>query len=97
MVSARGRLIRRNSSERYGIYLRAAGSKTKDATAAEAEVKNSPEYKQLDDEFKAEDAKINSRRQEIDNEVALIDLQTTAVNGVFQLIRGRTNVNDLRG
>jgi len=76
--------------ERYSSYLRRV--KSNDAKGAEEEIKNSPEYRRLDDEFKAEDDKIKQRRQEIDQEVALIDLQTTAVNGVFQLVRGATNV-----
>jgi cytochrome c551/c552 len=75
---------------RYDYYL--SRTKSREAKDAEEEIKNSPEYQKLDAEFTAEDEKVKQRRQEIDQEVALIDLQTTAINNVFQLVRGETNV-----
>src|SRR6266704_7136650 len=59
--------MQREFVKRYTAYLR---SIRKEAGKSEAEVKESPEYEQLDADAKAAEERVRDRRKEIDNQAA---------------------------
>ncbi|HXT62022.1 MAG TPA: c-type cytochrome [Pyrinomonadaceae bacterium] len=80
------RSVQREFAQRYTTYLK---SIRKDAGKSEAEVKESPEYQDL--EAKAKEAEDNTKehRKELDAQVAKIQAQLDAVTEPFQNQRGR--------
>ena len=78
--------IQRQFVTRYSAYLK---SIRKDAGKSEAEIKESPEYQQLDAAAKEADEKTRDRRKEIDAQVAKIQARLDAVTDPFQNQRGR--------
>jgi cytochrome c2 len=74
----------------YSRYLKRV--KSRQATNAEKELRQSPEYKQLDSDYQSADAREKPRRDEIDSQVALLDLQSAAVSPVFTEARGQISV-----
>ena len=78
--------MQREFVKRYSAYLK---SIRKDAGKSEAEVKESPEYEQLDADAKAAEERVRDRRKEIDNQVAKIQAKLDAVTEPFQNQRGR--------
>ena len=74
----------------YERHLRRVRSRQ--AANAEKEVRQSPEYQRLESDFQAAEAAAKPRRDEIDSQVALLDLQGQAVGDVYQQVRGRINV-----
>jgi cytochrome c2 len=62
------------------------------AGKSEAEVKETPEYVQLDDEVKAAELEIKPRREEIDANVKRIQAKLDAITEPFQNQRGRLTV-----
>src|SRR6266568_3474484 len=71
---------------RYTAYLK---SIRKDAGKSEAEVKETPEYQQLDADAKTAEERVRDRRKEIDNQVTKIQAKLDAVTEPFQNQRGR--------
>src|ERR1051325_1253803 len=78
--------IQREFVRRYTAYLK---SIRKDAGKSEAEVKETPEYQQLDDEAKAALDKVKADVAEKDKQVASIQAKLDAVTDPFQNQRGR--------
>jgi cytochrome c2 len=78
--------IQRQFVSRYSAYLK---SIRKDAGKSEAEIKESPEYQQLDAAAKEADEKTRDRRKEIDAQVGKIQARLDAVTDPFQNQRGR--------
>jgi len=78
--------MQREFVKRYSAYLK---SIRKDAGKSEAEVKESPEYEQLDADAKAAEERVRDRRKEIDTQVAKIQAKLDAVTEPFQNQRGR--------
>src|SRR6266852_1996055 len=78
--------IQREFVKRYTTYLR---SIRKDAGKSEAEVKETPEYQQLEAEAKAADEKVRDRKKEIDDQVTKVQAKLDAVTDPFQNQRGR--------
>ncbi len=78
--------MQREFVKRYSAYLK---SIRKDAGKSEAEVKESPEYEQLDADAKAAEERVRDRRKEIDNQAAKIQAKLDAVTEPFQNQRGR--------
>src|SRR2546425_6114950 len=78
--------VQRDFTKRYVAYLK---SIRKDAGKSEAEVKESPEYEQLDADAKAAEERVRDRRKEIDSQVAGIQARLDAVTEPFQNQRGR--------
>src|SRR6266849_10780117 len=78
--------IQREFVKRYTTYLK---SIRKDAGKSEAEVKDTPEYQQLDADAKSAEEKVRDRRKEIDDQVAKVQAKLDAVTDPFQNQRGR--------
>jgi cytochrome c2 len=78
--------IQREFVKRYTAYLK---SIRKDAGRSEAEIKETPEYQQLDDEAKAGLDKVKEQVAEKDRRVAQIQAKLDAVTDPFQNQRGR--------
>jgi cytochrome c2 len=78
--------IQREFVKRYTAYLR---SIRKNASASEVEVKESPEYQQLDADAKSADAQVRDRRQQIDDQVKQVQARLDAITDPFQNQRGR--------
>src|SRR2546428_1915873 len=78
--------VQREFTKRYVAYLK---SIRKDAGKSEAEVKETPEYDQLDADAKAAEERVRDRRKEIDDQVAKIQAKLDAVTEPFQNQRGR--------
>src|SRR5712692_7781038 len=78
--------IQREFVKRYTTYLK---SIRKDAGKSEAEVKETPEYAQLDADAKAADERVRDRRKELDDQVAKVQGKLDAVTEPFQNQRGR--------
>ncbi len=78
--------IQREFVKRYNVYLR---SIRRDAGKSEAEIKETPEYQQLDAAATAAEENTRERRKEIDKEVARIQAKLDAVTDPFQNQRGR--------
>jgi cytochrome c2 len=73
-------------------YTRFLDSIKANAGKSEAEIRESPEYQQLDEEEKAARAEIKPREDEIKARVALIQRKLDAVTEPFQNQRGRLTV-----
>src|SRR5229473_1102393 len=78
--------IQREFVKRYTTYLK---SIRKDAGKSEAEVKETPEYQQLDADAKAAEEKVRDRRKEIDDQYAKVQAKLDAVTDPFQNQRGK--------
>src|SRR5712692_1360187 len=78
--------IQREFVKRYTTYLK---SIRKDAGKSEAEVKETPEYQQLEADAKAADEKVRDRRKEIDDQYAKVQARLDAVTDPFHNQRGR--------
>jgi cytochrome c2/septal ring factor EnvC (AmiA/AmiB activator) len=78
--------IQREFVKRYTAYLK---SIRKDAGKSEAEVKDTPEYQQLDADAKSAEERVRDRRKEIDDQVAKVQAKLDAVTDPFQNQRGR--------
>jgi cytochrome c2 len=78
--------MQRDFVKRYTAYLK---SIRKDAGKSEAEVKETPEYQQLDADAKAADDATRGRRKAIDDQVQKIQARLDAVTEPFQNQRGR--------
>jgi len=78
--------VQREFVKRYTTYLR---SIRKDAGKSEAEVKDTPEYQQLEADAKAAEEKVRDRRKEIDDQYAKVQARLDAVTDPFQNQRGR--------
>ena len=78
--------VQREFVKRYTTYLK---SIRKDAGKSEAEVKETPEYEQLDADAKAAEEKVRDRRKEIDDRVAKVQAKLDAVTDPFQNQRGK--------
>jgi len=78
--------IQREFVKRYTSYLK---SIRKDAGKSEAEVKETPEYQQLDADSKAADERVRDRRKEIDDQVGKVQARLDAVTDPFQNQRGK--------
>src|SRR5438067_7574764 len=78
--------IQREFVKRYTTYLR---SIRKDAGKSEAEVKETPEYQQLDADAKSAEEKVRDRRKEIDDQYAKVQARLDAVTDPFQNQRGK--------
>src|SRR5712691_228123 len=78
--------IQREFVKRYTTYLK---SIRKDAGKSEVEVKETPEYEQLDADAKAADERARDRRKELDDQVAKVQAKLDAVTEPFQNQRGR--------
>ncbi len=72
--------------KRYTTYLK---SIRKDAGKSEAEIKETPEYQQLEADAKAAEERTRDRRKEIDDQVQKIQARLDAVTDPFQNQRGR--------
>ena len=71
---------------RYTAYLK---SIRKDAGKSEQDVKESPEYQELDTAYKAEVERTNEHRKELDAQVGKVQAKLDAVTDPFQNQRGR--------
>src|SRR5437870_2610981 len=78
--------MQREFVKRYTAYLK---SIRKDAGKSEAEIKETPEYEQLDADARAAEERVRDRRKEIDDQVAKIQARLDAVTEPFQNQRGR--------
>jgi cytochrome c2 len=78
--------MQREFVKRYTAYLR---SIRKDAGKSEAEVKETPEYQQLDEDAKASLDKVKADVADKDKQVAAIQAKLDAVTDPFQNQRGR--------
>src|SRR6266446_8373858 len=78
--------MQREFVKRYTAYLK---SIRKDAGKSEAEVKETPEYQQLDADAKSAEEKVRDRRKEIDDQYAKVQARLDAVTDPFQNQRGR--------
>jgi len=78
--------IQRQFTKRYVAYLK---SIRKDAGKSEAEVKETPEYQQLDEEAKASLDKVKTELAEKDRSVRQIQARLDAVTEPFQNQRGK--------
>src|SRR6266849_9039250 len=78
--------IQQQFVKRYTAYLK---SIRKDAGKSEAEVKDTPEYQQLDEQAKASLEKVKSDIAEKDKRVAQVQAKLDAVTEPFQNQRGR--------
>ena len=78
--------IQREYVKRYNAYLK---SIRRDAGKSEAEIKETPEYQQLDAAATAAEENTRDRRKEIDKEVSRIQAKLDAVTDPFQNQRGR--------
>src|SRR5712691_11050719 len=78
--------VQREFVKRYTAYLK---SIRKDADKSEAEVKDTPEYQQLDADAKAADERVRDRRKEIEDQYAKVQAKLDAVTDPFQNQRGR--------
>jgi cytochrome c2 len=80
------RPIQREFVRRYTAYLRSLRAKTRED---EADVKQTPEYQQLDEEAKASLEKVRGDVADIDKRVNAIQAKLDAVTDPFQNQRGR--------
>src|SRR5574341_49392 len=80
------RSMQREFVKRYTAYLKSVRSK---AGQSEREIKESPEYQQLDAAAKEAEEKTKDRRKEIDAEVRRVQAKLDAVTDPFQNQRGR--------
>src|SRR5712692_7451937 len=78
--------IQREFVKRYTTYLK---SIRKDAGKSEAEVKETPEYQQLDADAKAADEKVRDRKKEIEDQYTKVQAKLDAVTDPFQNQRGK--------
>src|ERR1041384_428861 len=78
--------VQREFVKRYSAYLK---SIRKDAGKSEAEVKETPEYQELDAKAKEAEENTKDQRKEIDARVAKIQAKLDAVTEPFQNQRGR--------
>ena len=78
--------IQREFVKRYTTYLK---SIRRDAGKSEAEVKETPEYQQLEADAKTADERVRDRRKEIDDQVAKVQAKLDAVTDPFQNQRGK--------
>jgi hypothetical protein len=78
--------VQREYTKRYVAYLK---SIRKDAGKSESEVKETPEYQDLDAKAKEAEANTKDQRREIDARVAKIQAKLDAVTEPFQNQRGR--------
>ena len=78
--------VQREFTKRYVTYLK---SIRKDAGKSETEVKESPEYQELDAKAKEAEENTKAQRKEIDARVAKIQAKLDAVTDPFQNQRGR--------
>jgi len=85
--------MQREFVERENHYLK---NIRQNAGQTEEEVKNSPEYQQLDSEAQAAQQAADSRKQEIDNKVKVIESQLAVVTEPFQNQRGQITVLNYR-
>ncbi len=81
--------MQREFVSRYTRYL---DSIKANAGKSEAEIKESPEYQQLDDAANAARAEVDPEIKQIDSEVALVQKKLDAVTDPFQNQRGRLTV-----
>ncbi|MBD0370671.1 MAG: c-type cytochrome [Pyrinomonadaceae bacterium] len=81
--------IQREFVARYERYLKSIRTRSRNS---EKEVKESPEYQQLDADAKAARAQVDPRLKEIDKEVASIQDQINAITDPYQDARGRITV-----
>ena len=81
--------MQREFVSRYTRYLDSIKGK---AGKTEAEVKETPEYQQLDEEAKAAAAEIEPRKKEIDATVERVQAKLDAITDPFQNQRGRLTV-----
>src|SRR5438270_8670496 len=80
------RSVQREFTRRYTAYLK---SNRKDAGKSEAEVRETPEYQQLDEEAKAALDKVKADIADRDKQVSAIQAKLDAVTEPFQNQRGR--------
>src|SRR5437867_13376878 len=73
--------MQREFVKRYSAYLK---SIRKDAGKSEAEVKESPEYQEVEAKAKEAEANTRDRRKELDAQVAKIQAKLDAVTDPFQ-------------
>jgi len=85
--------MQREFVNRYTAYLK---SIRKDAGKDEAEIKETPEYQQLDEETKAALDKVRDEVAGKDRRVAQIQAKLDAVTEPFQNQRGRATENGFR-
>ncbi|MFY9621459.1 MAG: hypothetical protein WAQ99_16730 [Pyrinomonadaceae bacterium] len=78
--------IQQEYVKRYNAYLK---SIRRDAGKSETEIKETPEYQQLDAAATAAEEQTKDRRKEIDKEVSRIQAKLDAVTDPFQNQRGR--------
>src|SRR6185436_10865688 len=78
--------VQREFVKRYNTYLK---SIRRDAGKSEAEIKETPEYQQLDAAATSAEENTKDRRKEIDQEVSRIQSKLDAVIDPFQNQRGR--------
>ncbi|MGZ5480986.1 MAG: hypothetical protein ACXWID_03295 [Pyrinomonadaceae bacterium] len=78
--------IQREYVQRYTAYLK---SIRRDAGKSESEIKETPEYQQLDAAATAAEENTKDRRKEIDKEVTRVQAKLDAVTDPFQNQRGR--------
>lgn len=78
--------MQREFVSRYTAYLK---SIREDAGKNEAEIKETPEYQQLDADARAAEEQTRERRKQIDDEVKKIQAKLDAVTEPFQNQRGR--------
>jgi cytochrome c2 len=80
------RSMQREFVKRYTAYLKSVRNK---AGQSETEIKESPEYQQLDAAAKEAEERTGDRRKEIDAEVRKVQARLDAVTDPFQNQRGR--------
>src|SRR5438128_8523788 len=78
--------VQREFTKRYTAYLK---SIRKDAGKSEVEVKETPEYQQLDEAAKAAQDKVKAEVADKDKQVSAIQAKLDAVTEPFQNQRGR--------
>jgi len=81
--------MQREFVARYSRYL---DSIKANAGKSEAEIKESPEYVQLDEAFKAAEGQVKDQVKQIDTEVAVVQKKLDAITDPFQNQRGRLTV-----
>jgi cytochrome c551/c552 len=90
--------IQREFVTRYNRYLtRLKRAKQKDqATGTEKEIKQRPEYQELDQQARDARAAVDPQIKQIDNQVAFIDAQLASITDSYQDRRGRITVANYR-
>lgn len=81
--------MQREFVARYSRYL---DSIKANAGKSETEIKESPEYQQLDADFKAAEDQVKDQVKQIDTEVAVVQKKLDAITDPFQNQRGRLTV-----